>query len=212
MRLSAAPLRCQMRWVILDLGELPCRQQIEFRAPGRVATAEAVIFLRRAQLKAALGACLVELAYRRIGRASDSQFPNSFISGDAVPTGMGGRGVSPVRCAREDQPPMKPSALRIERLLAKVEETPKPGPSKYTPWAKLGVAVAAASVCRAAAMLNGRCKVHGGKSTGPRTPEGLERSKRARWKHGYYSREAKVERSRVRAAILALRYLRMLGQ
>ena len=28
------------------------------------------------------------------------------------------------------------------------------------------------------------------------------------WKHGYYSREAKVERSRVRAAILALRYLR----
>src|SRR5262249_9944786 len=26
--------------------------------------------------------------------------------------------------------------------------------------------------CRAAAMANGRCKVHGGKSTGPRTPEG----------------------------------------
>jgi hypothetical protein len=36
--------------------------------------------------------------------------------------------------------------------------------------------------CRAAAMLNGRCKVHGGKSTGPRTPEGLERSRRANWK------------------------------
>src|SRR2546421_270299 len=33
--------------------------------------------------------------------------------------------------------------------------------------------------CRAAAMPNGRCKVHGGKSTGPRTPEGLERSGRA---------------------------------
>src|SRR5262252_5665074 len=31
--------------------------------------------------------------------------------------------------------------------------------------------------CRAAAMPNGRCNVHGGKSTGPRTPEGLERSK-----------------------------------
>jgi hypothetical protein len=26
----------------------------------------------------------------------------------------------------------------------------------------------------------------------------------ANWKHGYYSREAKAERSRVRAAILAL--------
>src|SRR5215472_8000860 len=30
--------------------------------------------------------------------------------------------------------------------------------------------------CRGAAMPNGRCKFHGGKSTGPRTPEGLERS------------------------------------
>jgi hypothetical protein len=62
--------------------------------------------------------------------------------------------------------------------------------------------------CRAAAMPNGRCRVHGGKSTGPRTPEGLERSRRANWKHGHFSREAKAERSRVRAAILALRYLR----
>jgi hypothetical protein len=33
------------------------------------------------------------------------------------------------------------------------------------------------------------------KSTGPRTPGGLERSRRANWKHGYYSREAKAERS-----------------
>ena len=65
--------------------------------------------------------------------------------------------------------------------------------------------------CRGAAMPNGRCKLHGGKSTGPRTSEGLERSRRANWKHGYYSREAKAQRSRVRAAILALRYLRMLG-
>ena len=52
--------------------------------------------------------------------------------------------------------------------------------------------------CRGAAMPNGRCKVHGGKSTGPRTPEGLARSRRANWKHGYFSREAKAERSRVR--------------
>jgi hypothetical protein len=28
--------------------------------------------------------------------------------------------------------------------------------------------------CQGAAMPNGRCKFHGGKSTGPRTPEGLE--------------------------------------
>ena len=34
----------------------------------------------------------------------------------------------------------------------------------------------------------------GGKSTGPRTPEGLERSRRANWKHGHFSREAKAGR------------------
>src|SRR4029077_2239211 len=56
--------------------------------------------------------------------------------------------------------------------------------------------------CQGAAMPNGRCKLHGGKSTGPRTPEGLERSRRANWKHGHFSREAKAERSRLRAAIL----------
>src|SRR5262249_47242075 len=61
--------------------------------------------------------------------------------------------------------------------------------------------------CQGAAMPNGRCKLHGGKSTGRRTPEGLERSRRANWKHGHFSREAKAERSRLRAAILALRDL-----
>ena len=47
-------------------------------------------------------------------------------------------------------------------------------------------------------MPNGRCKFHGGKSTGPRTPEGLERSRRANWKHGHFSREAKAERLRAK--------------
>ena len=44
--------------------------------------------------------------------------------------------------------------------------------------------------CKAPAMANGRCRMHGGKSTGPRTPEGLERSRKANWKHGYYSAES----------------------
>jgi hypothetical protein len=56
-------------------------------------------------------------------------------------------------------------------------------------------------------MPNGRCRLHGGKSTGPRTPGGLERSKRANWKHGYYSREANAERQRVKAAAMLLRIL-----
>jgi hypothetical protein len=38
--------------------------------------------------------------------------------------------------------------------------------------------------------------MHGGLSTGPRTPEGLERSRRARWVHGRFSREAIEARRR----------------
>jgi hypothetical protein len=41
--------------------------------------------------------------------------------------------------------------------------------------------------CMGPAMANGRCRMHGGKSTGPRTPEGLERCRMANWKHGLYS-------------------------
>src|SRR5262252_1903773 len=52
--------------------------------------------------------------------------------------------------------------------------------------------------CRAPAMSNGRCRMHGGASTGPRTRDGLARSRRARWKHGFYSAEAKAERQAVR--------------
>lgn len=44
--------------------------------------------------------------------------------------------------------------------------------------------------CRAPAMRNGRCRMHGGLSTGPRTQEGLERCRRANWKHGRYSESA----------------------
>ncbi|MCP2083953.1 UNVERIFIED_ORG: hypothetical protein J2W74_005218 [Methylorubrum zatmanii] len=36
-------------------------------------------------------------------------------------------------------------------------------------------------------MANGRCRMHGGASTGPRTAEGLARSKRSTWKHGRQS-------------------------
>ncbi len=35
-------------------------------------------------------------------------------------------------------------------------------------------------------MPNGRCRMHGGASTGPRTAEGLERIRQARTMHGGY--------------------------
>lgn len=52
--------------------------------------------------------------------------------------------------------------------------------------------------CRQPAMGNGRCRLHGGKSTGPRTVEGQERCRRARWRHGLRSREQAELRSQVR--------------
>jgi hypothetical protein len=57
------------------------------------------------------------------------------------------------------------------------------------------------------AMANGRCRMHGGASTGPRTAEGLARSKRARWKHGLYSAEALAEQKRVRDLLAQSREL-----
>jgi hypothetical protein len=44
--------------------------------------------------------------------------------------------------------------------------------------------------CRGWGMPNGRCWLHGGKSTGPKTPEGLERSRKSSWKHGRCSAQA----------------------
>lgn len=52
--------------------------------------------------------------------------------------------------------------------------------------------------CQSPAMRNGRCRMHGGASTGPRTEQGLENSRRARWKHGRYSARALAERKRIR--------------
>lgn len=51
------------------------------------------------------------------------------------------------------------------------------------------------------AMKNGRCRMHGGKSTGPRTKEGLERSRKANWKNGRYSAETKKQRRELHEAI-----------
>jgi len=56
-------------------------------------------------------------------------------------------------------------------------------------------------------MANGRCRMHGGPSTGPRTPEGMERSRMASWKHGRYSAEAVQRRREARAIIRVIREL-----
>ena len=52
--------------------------------------------------------------------------------------------------------------------------------------------------CRAAAMPNGRCRMHGGPSTGPRTTEGLANSRQARLRHGRYSAARRQLRRQLR--------------
>ena len=43
--------------------------------------------------------------------------------------------------------------------------------------------------CRGPAMANGRCRMHGGTSTGPRTAAGLERLRAGRTRTGLHSAE-----------------------
>ncbi len=61
-----------------------------------------------------------------------------------------------------------------------------------------GAKTRAGAPCKGLAMPNGRCRMHGGPSTGPRTPEGLARLRKARTKHGAYSQETKAFRHSIR--------------
>jgi hypothetical protein len=68
-------------------------------------------------------------------------------------------------------------------------------PGDLSAVARCGAKTRSSSACRCPAMKNGRCRLHGGLSTGPRTSAGLERSRKARWKHGCCSREVKARMS-----------------
>jgi hypothetical protein len=55
------------------------------------------------------------------------------------------------------------------------------------------------TACQCPAMKNGRCRLHGGLSTGPKTEEG--RARCGNWKHGLYSKGAKEERTLIKKAV-----------
>lgn len=54
---------------------------------------------------------------------------------------------------------------------------------------RCGARTRAGTPCQSPAMSNGRCRMHGGASTGPRTLAGLERIRKARTQHGRFSTE-----------------------
>jgi hypothetical protein len=72
---------------------------------------------------------------------------------------------------------------------------------------RCGARTRAGRCCRQPAMANGRCRMHGGLSTGPRTPAGIARCRATRLVHGCRTRAHLALRSR---AVHAARRLRAL--
>jgi hypothetical protein len=68
-------------------------------------------------------------------------------------------------------------------------------PGDFHNCARCGAKTRKGDPCRSPAMQNGRCRMHGGASTGPRTEEGREKCRRTHWKHGRYS-QGSLRRSR----------------
>lgn len=62
-------------------------------------------------------------------------------------------------------------------------------PGDLTKVRRCGARTRRGEPCRGPAMKNGRCRLHGGASTGPRTAEGLECMRHSKIKHGLYTKE-----------------------
>jgi hypothetical protein len=63
---------------------------------------------------------------------------------------------------------------------------------------RCGAQTRAGQPCQGPAMSNGRCRMHGGLSTGPTSPEGLARIVAARTVHGGHGAEMRQFRTLVR--------------
>ncbi len=98
-------------------------------------------------------------------------------------------------------PPSAPATLPLDRR-GRLKNGNPSGDFLAAP--RCGARSRGGGSCRGPAMANGRCRMHGGASTGPRTPEGLARSRRARYRHGFRSAEITAFRQEARAAIRRL--------
>ena len=71
--------------------------------------------------------------------------------------------------------------------------------------ARCGARTRGGSPCQGPVMPNGRCRMHGGASTGPRTAEGMARMRAAKTKHGRHTAEAVAFRRWVAGLLRAAR-------
>lgn len=76
---------------------------------------------------------------------------------------------------------------------------------------RCGARTRAGTECRQPAMPNGRCRLHGGRSTGPRTADGIARLRAARTTHGFWSQESRAFRRFTSALLAQTRLLCDLG-
>jgi hypothetical protein len=84
-------------------------------------------------------------------------------------------------------------------------------PGDFTKAARCGARNRRGGPCQGPAMKNGRCRNHGGLSTGPKTPEGIERIRKAQTKHGWYSQAAVEQRRQTTRRLRELRqFLRLI--
>ena len=69
-------------------------------------------------------------------------------------------------------------------------------PGDFTTAPRCGAKTRQGTPCQCPAIRNRRrCRLHGGRSTGPKTPEGIERIRQAQLKHGWHTKEAKAQRA-----------------
>ena len=101
------------------------------------------------------------------------------------------------------------SSLPLERR-GRLRNHAPPGDFLAAP--RCGARTRADGCCRQPAMANGRCRMHGGLSTGPRTAAGRACCAAARRTHGFYAAEtmalrhaATAHSRRVRSLLVALR-------
>src|SRR5215467_105108 len=85
-----------------------------------------------------------------------------------------------------------PKAIPHDKRRGRLKNGNPPG--DFTRAVRCGAKTRRGTACQCPAMANGRCQLHGGLSTGPKTAEGIERIRRAVTKHGHYSKRAKAER------------------
>ena len=93
--------------------------------------------------------------------------------------------IAPAAAALSLSPPPSTASLPPDRR-GRLRNGASPGDFLAAP--RCGARTRAGGCCRQPAMRNGRCRLYGGLSTGPRTAEGRARCARARLKHGAYSR------------------------